>query len=258
MKEVIEAWTKPKHIKIDFGREQVESSEDRIVVSIELRRQWSKYGGFHLTSIGMNWILCSFKTEEFVEEILNGGPWYVGGYIIGMDRWSSFFDPYSFKGISDPIWIRFPCLSLYYWDEDNIARIASRFGIPMYIDGNTFRWGKQEFTRFCVKINLEKKLLNGLWVEGSAGRFFQQVEYEKVDLLCYHYGRAGHDKVECPDGVVQGITDQNISKPAADKDEAMKIIPEANPAVMSQNTARGYMFNSRINILLRIKVLEDK
>ncbi|KAI0513418.1 hypothetical protein KFK09_009438 [Dendrobium nobile] len=262
MKEVIEAWTKPKHIKINFDREQVELSEDGIAVrlnsdmeeknkqvlrhsvvikvlgnnvlfpvcSIELRRQWRKYGGFHLTSIGMNWILCSFKTEEAVEEILNGGPWYVGGYIVDMDRWSSTFDPYSFKGISAPIWIRFPCLSLYCWDEDNIARIASRFGIPMYIDGNTFRWGKREFARVYV-IDLEKKLPNRVWVEGSAGRFFQRVEYEKVDLLCYHCGRAGHDKIECPYGVVQGITYQNISKLAANTDEAMKTIPEANPAM---------------------------
>ncbi|KAI0519669.1 hypothetical protein KFK09_007123 [Dendrobium nobile] len=45
-----------------------------------------------------------------------------------MERWSPTFDPYSFKGIFAPVWIRFLCLSLYCWDEENLVRIASRFG----------------------------------------------------------------------------------------------------------------------------------
>ncbi|KAI0524473.1 hypothetical protein KFK09_003843 [Dendrobium nobile] len=241
LNEDFKAWTKPKHIKINLKKEKVELSEDGVAVKLNLKIEeknkhvlrhsvWSKYGGFHLTSIGMDWILCSFRTEEAMEEILNGGMWFVGGHIFGMDQWTSAFDPYSFKGVSAPIWIRFPCLPLYYWDEDNIVRIASRFGTPMYIDGNTFRWGKREFARVCVKIDLEKKLPNGVWVEGSAGRYFQRVEYEKVDLFCYHCGRAGHNKTECPEEVVQGITDQAIMKYVAD--ESRNIILEANPSVI--------------------------
>ncbi|XP_020687221.1 uncharacterized protein LOC110103014 [Dendrobium catenatum] len=161
-----------------------------------------------MTSIGMNWILCSFKTNEAVDEVLNGGPWYVNGYIVGMDRWSPIFDPYSFKGISAPVWIRLPCLPLYYWDEDSFARITSRIGTPLYLDGNTFRWGKREFARICVKIDLEKKLPNGVWIDGLAGRFFQRVEYEKLNLLCYHCGRARHELNACPEKVVLGIKNQ--------------------------------------------------
>ncbi|KAI0493897.1 hypothetical protein KFK09_024024 [Dendrobium nobile] len=198
--------------------------------SLELRRQWSKYGGFHLTSIGMDWILCSFKTEEAVEEVLNGGPWFIGGHIVGMDRWNGEFDPYSFKGITAPIWIQFPCLPLYCWDEDNLSRIASRFGTPMYIDGNPFRWGKRDFAQVYVKIDLEKKLSNGVWVEGSACRFFQWVEYEKVDLLCYHCGRVSHNKDDCPDEVTQGTRDQASSKVVADKPG--NVIPEASSGMI--------------------------
>ncbi|XP_028553176.1 uncharacterized protein LOC110103722 [Dendrobium catenatum] len=220
--EVIGVWSKPKHIRIDFKNEQVELSDDGIVVklnpvieaknsevlknsivikvlggnvpysvcSFDLRKQWNKFGGFHMTSISMNWILCSFKTCEAVDEVLNGGPWYVNGCIVA------------------PVWIRLPCLPLFCWDEDSLARIASRFGTPLYLDGNTFRWGKREFARICVKIDLEKKLPNGVWIDGLAGRFFQRVEYEKINLLCYHCGHAGHELKTCPEKVVLGIKNQ--------------------------------------------------
>ncbi|KAI0493888.1 hypothetical protein KFK09_024014 [Dendrobium nobile] len=239
--EVAEAWSKPKPIKISFNKDQVEFSEDGIAVklnadmeaknsqtlknsvvikvlgnnvpfsicSTELRRQWSKFGGFHLTSIGINWILCSFHTSEVVEEVLNRGPWYVNGFIVGMDRWSAAFDPNTFKGVSAPVWVRFPCIPLYCWDEDNIARIASCLGTPMYIDGNTFRWGKREFARVCVRIDLEKKLLNGVWVDGSAGR----------DIY--------------PENVSIGIQNQALKEKEVVKENGEKIMPESKTSVIS-------------------------
>ncbi|KAI0496446.1 hypothetical protein KFK09_022763 [Dendrobium nobile] len=186
--------------------------------SLELRKQWSKYGGFHLTLIGMDWILCSFRMEEAVEEILIGGPWFIGKHIVGMDRWTAEFDPYSFKGITAPIWIRFPCLPLYCWDEDNLTRIASQFGTPMYIDG-------------------------------SSGRFFQRVEYEKVDLLCYHCGRVGHNKNECPDEVAQRISDQATSKLVAEKPG--KTIPEANSGMIKSEYDPWIHFHFKNNCFVK-------
>ncbi|PKU68139.1 hypothetical protein MA16_Dca015641 [Dendrobium catenatum] len=267
--EVSDAWMKIKPIKISINKEKFDFSEDGVAVrlnadkeaknsriiknsivikvlgnnvpfpvcSVELRRQWSKYGGFHLTSLGMNQILCSFKSSEVVDEILNRGPWYVNGCIVGMDKWTPEFDPNSFKGISAPIWIKLPCLPLYCWDEDSIVRIASCLGSPMYLDGNTFRWSKREFARVCVKIDLEKKLPNGVWVEGIAGRFFQRVEYEKVDLLCYQCGKVGHESKTSPDNVKIGIQDQ--SKKMTDKATGERLKPDVEGNNSITNTEYG-------------------
>ncbi|XP_028550194.1 uncharacterized protein LOC110093001 [Dendrobium catenatum] len=169
-----DAWQKTKHTKITADKLITELSKDGIAVKlnaekevlnseilrhslVELRKQWNKFGNFHMTSIGLNWILCSFKSLEAMEEVLSGGPWFVGGYIVGMDKWSPYFNPKSFKGISAPVWIRLPCFPLYCWDEENIIHFASRIGAPMLLDGNSFKWGKREFA-WCGKVGHDSKV----------------------------------------------------------------------------------------------------
>ncbi|XP_028550963.1 uncharacterized protein LOC110093943 [Dendrobium catenatum] len=88
--EFIKAWKKPQHIKILFNSDLAKMSDDGITVklnaewevmnaqvlkyslvikvlgdkitfpmcSLELRRQWNKFGSFHMISLGINWILC--------------------------------------------------------------------------------------------------------------------------------------------------------------------------------------------------------
>ncbi|XP_020689854.2 uncharacterized protein LOC110104908, partial [Dendrobium catenatum] len=214
--EVSEAWSKPKPIKLSFNKNMVERSEDGIAVKLnsdmELKNSQVLKNSVAIKVLGNNVPFSVCSTELRKQWVLNGGPWYINGFIVGMDRWTAAFDPNSLKGISAPVWVRFPCLPLYCWDEDQIARIASCLGTPIYVDGNTFGWSKREFVRVCVRINLEKKLMNGVWVDGSAGRFFQRVEYEKMELLCYQCGRVGHKKELCPDNVLIGIQNQSLKE----------------------------------------------
>ncbi|KAI0524605.1 hypothetical protein KFK09_003982 [Dendrobium nobile] len=226
----INAWSRPQRIKINFDTNSTVMSSDGLAVklnteleitnskilqnsivlkvlgknipfstcSIELRKQWNRFGNLHLTSLGMNWILCSFKTTTAME-VLSGGPWYIGGHIIGLDKWSPSFSPLSLKGLTAPVWICFPHLPLHCWDETNIAMIASRIGTPLFFDGNSFSWSKMEFARVCVRINLENKLPSGIWVDGLGGRFFQKVEYEKLSSFCYNCAKIGHLNLVCLD-----------------------------------------------------------
>ncbi|PKU87597.1 hypothetical protein MA16_Dca016916 [Dendrobium catenatum] len=133
-----------------------------------------------MTSLGMNWILCSFKSEEAMEEVFNGGPWFVGGYIVGMDKWTASFNPNSFKEITAPVWICFPSLPLYCWDEENISRIVSRIGVPMYVDGNSFRWSKHEFARVCVRLNLKTAFLKVFGLTALLEGFFSKLNMRRL------------------------------------------------------------------------------
>ncbi|KAI0507245.1 hypothetical protein KFK09_013367 [Dendrobium nobile] len=199
-------WSNKPYIKLNFKREEVVLSKDGKAVSLdesaevlnakwlehslvakvfgkdilshlvawELRRQWAHYGQFHFTTLGMGWYLCSFKTLEAMEGVLSGGPWFVNNHIVGMERWSMEFSPSSMKGLTSPIWIRMPQLPLHCWDEKNVAMIASMVGDPLMLDGNMFQWGRREFARVCVRMELDKPLPLGVWVEGLGGRFFKK------------------------------------------------------------------------------------
>ncbi|XP_020693670.1 uncharacterized protein LOC110107682 [Dendrobium catenatum] len=135
------------------------------VISSELRRQGSQFGKFHLTMLGMGWVLCSFPESDQMEAVMANGLWFLNGYIIGMDEWPQTFSPTSLKGLTALIWIRLSNLPLHCWDNINICRIASMIGKPYLLDGNMFQWGRREFRKVCVQIKLDAKLPLGVWVE---------------------------------------------------------------------------------------------
>ncbi|KAI0516022.1 hypothetical protein KFK09_008694 [Dendrobium nobile] len=167
------------------------------VISIELRKQWSRIGKFHLTQLGLGWVLCAFEEQESLEEIIASDPWYVNGNIVGMDRWTASFSPTSFKELIAPIWIRMPNLPLQCWDEVNVCRIASMVGYPYLIDRNMFQWSRREFARVCVRVKLDEQLPLGVWVEGELGKFYQNIEYERLPTFCFKCGKLGHLREEC-------------------------------------------------------------
>ncbi|XP_028550871.1 uncharacterized protein LOC114579679 [Dendrobium catenatum] len=190
------AWVKPPHIKLNYKMDSTPLSEDGIAILMDSISEKANSQVLR-NSLEIKVLGNNIPFPEAVEEILEGGPWYIGGNIIGLDKWSPNFSPETLKGLTAPIWIRLPCLPLHCWDEENICRIASKIGSPIYLDGNSFKWGKREYARVCVRLNLDEKIPKGVWIEGLHGRSFQKVEYERISSLYYHCGKLGHTKNHC-------------------------------------------------------------
>ncbi|PKU77542.1 Uncharacterized protein MA16_Dca018037 [Dendrobium catenatum] len=164
----------------------------------ELKRRWFHFGEFEIVTIAPNSFICVFESLEARDAVLSGGPWIVGGNIVGMDRWSPSASPNSLHGLHSPIWIRLPQLPLMYWDISNITRIANMLGDPLWMDSHTSTWGRSSFARICVRIDLSQQLMPGVWINGIHGRFFQRVEYEGLTNFCFECGFIGHVKGNCP------------------------------------------------------------
>ncbi|KAI0526839.1 hypothetical protein KFK09_002431 [Dendrobium nobile] len=201
------------------------------MVSLDLRRQWNGFGKFHLTGLGRGWMLCSFEDPAAVENILSGGPWWVRGQVVGLDKWSTSFNPNSLKGISAPVWIRLPNLPLQCWDEVNICRITLMVGKPFLLDGNMFQWSRREFARICVRIHLDIKLPKGIWVEGISGKFFQAVEYESLSKICEECGRIGHVVNNCSEVKIDTVS---LNAYASEAFKTGKLMSEAKTVVNTE------------------------
>ncbi|KAI0488433.1 hypothetical protein KFK09_028264 [Dendrobium nobile] len=228
------AWRKPEHVPIQNPEERNALFNDWITIDLnmeyvmanvakleravvgkilgrrvsffllknKIQRQWGRFGEFQLTTLGHDCFICVFGSTEARNAILCGGPWFIEGNIVGLDRWTPQFSPESMEGLSSPVWIRLPNLPLQYWDDCNIARIASKIGVPLWIDAQTGNWGRREYARVCVRMCLDWKLQSGIWINGMNGRFYQKVEYEGIGILCYGCGKVGHWKEFCPSRAV--------------------------------------------------------
>ncbi|XP_020675165.1 uncharacterized protein LOC110094304 [Dendrobium catenatum] len=127
--------------------------------------------------MGSDCFLCWFVNMEARDNVLIGGPWYVAGQIIGVER--------------------LPNLPLEYWDEANLARLARGIGEPLLMDEQTKLWNRCAFARICIRLDLSKRLPKEIWAHGLEGAFFQPIEYECIPLICLKCGRVGHKAELC-------------------------------------------------------------
>ncbi|KAL0919933.1 hypothetical protein M5K25_009024 [Dendrobium thyrsiflorum] len=164
----------------------------------ELRRQWTHFGEFQIITTAPSAFICIFSSAAARDAVLQGGPWLIGGSLLGMVRWTSDYVPNSLAGLHSSVWVRLPQLPLLYWDVTNLNRMANFIGEPLWLDSHTSTWGRSSFARMCVRLDLSKPLLPGIWIKGLHGRFFQRIEYEGLSNFCFACGMIGHTVDRCP------------------------------------------------------------
>ncbi|KAL0916226.1 hypothetical protein M5K25_013719 [Dendrobium thyrsiflorum] len=126
-----------------------------------------------LLSVALLIVACLLLRQTLPQQReLPGGPWYINGHIIGVDKWTPQFST-SLKGLTSPIWVRMPHLPLLCWDQVNVTRVASMLGTPLWIDGNMFQWSNREYARVCVRMALDNQFPMGVWVEGKVGHLIE-------------------------------------------------------------------------------------
>ncbi|KAL0927645.1 hypothetical protein M5K25_001840 [Dendrobium thyrsiflorum] len=133
---------------------------------------------------------------SFREDFLDKEASTSAGHVLKVSRFFSTSFGIKNSGLEE-VWIHLPQLPLNCWNEFNIAQIASRVGIPLFLYGNMFNWWRREFARICVRVNLDAQLPTGIWIEGAQVRFFQRIEYEKISSFCFSSGKIGHSHLTC-------------------------------------------------------------
>ncbi|XP_075652007.1 uncharacterized protein LOC142622427 [Castanea sativa] len=123
---------------------------------------WKPAGRLDCVDLGKDYFLMRFGLMEDYNNVLNGGPWFIGEHFLSIRRWEPNFKPAKASCSSVAVWIRLPKLPFEYYEIEVLKEIGNAIGPVLRIDSNTT----------------------------SEARGFRS--------LCFLWGRVGHRKDTCP------------------------------------------------------------
>uniref|UniRef100_A0A2N9G3W3 CCHC-type domain-containing protein n=1 Tax=Fagus sylvatica TaxID=28930 RepID=A0A2N9G3W3_FAGSY len=189
LKQKIKApWCTSLIVKV-FGR-----SVGYVFLVNKLKIMWKSSGNFSCVDLGLGFFLIRFETKEGFEEVLKGGPWFIGEHFLSLRPWVPNFRASEASVSSIAVWVRLPELPVEYYHKDSLFQIGSGLGPVLRVDINIAARTRVRFVRLCIQLDIDKPLTRTVRV----GKTRLAVIYEGVSLLCFHCGKIGHRREWCP------------------------------------------------------------
>ncbi|KAK3198505.1 hypothetical protein Dsin_021920 [Dipteronia sinensis] len=145
--------------------------------------------------------------NEDLNYVLTSGPWVIANQYLVAQRWKPNFVPGEDSIQSMSIWVRLSKLPMEWMDSDLLWNIGGMLGKMCKVDLITKTQACDRFARICVEIDISKPLLGALSIDDRSIR----VEYESLGLVCFTYGRYGHSKDNCREGLAEPIVEDTFA-----------------------------------------------
>ena len=101
------------------------------IMKDKLSRIWKLKVGFDMIDIGNDFFVVKLNLDEDRKKIIENGPWMIFDHYLIIQTWTlAFVSP---STMIDPtmVWIRFPGLNLYFYDESILLAGCS---IPFFVN----------------------------------------------------------------------------------------------------------------------------
>lgn len=134
-----------------------------------------------------------FELVEDFDNVLKGGPWFIGGHYLTIRAWEPNFKPSLASCDRVEVWVRLPELPFEYYEPCVLQEIGVAIGPVLRIGATTATGVRGRFARICVQIDLSKPLARKILLEGV----IQEVQYEGINALCFSCACVGHRKEWC-------------------------------------------------------------
>lgn len=187
----------------------------------KLMAMWCPNEGIQLLDLQDGYFFVKLGCEEDYLKIMLQGPWSVKGQYLTIFPWERSFNTKVENIQSVATWIRVLGLPPDYFHEDILKEIVKQFETDLKADDHTLKSLRGQYARIAVKLDLRKELTTVVWVDDIP----YQIQYEKLNRICYNCCHYGHYMEECKEikrnsshaaksQQVPGTPDQNTNFPA--------------------------------------------
>lgn len=150
-----------------------------VTMKDRFHKLWKLAMDFDLMDIGYGFYMVKFDIEDDRSKVINGGPWMNFDHYLTIQCWSPDFIAPTAKIDRTMVWIRFPGVNLYYYDESVLLALAAAIGKPIKVDSNTLDICRGRFARVCVEIDLNIPVIGKVWLKD----YWCKVEYEGLHRI---------------------------------------------------------------------------
>lgn len=159
---------------------------------------WGNGKEIDLRPAGKNLFIIQFPDEAARDKVLEGGPWYIKGQFLVLQKWEAGMETLELNLSRLPVWIQFSNIPLELFTKTGLSYIASAVGIPLYCDKITAYQKRLAFARICVEIDVSDNIPEVIEVEMKNGNIVYV--YTKVSWLPQKYWKCkifGHSDKSC-------------------------------------------------------------
>lgn len=164
----------------------------------KLNRDWARTGPIQIIDMPRGFYAVKFSKEDDYNHVLFEGPWMIADHYILIQRWRRNFLSSARVVKKVVVWVRIPDFPLELYNKKFLTRLGASLGMLLKINQLTSIHSRGKFARICVEMDLEKPVVPQVRVRSE----ILKLEYEGLQIICFHCGVCGHKESECNRKVV--------------------------------------------------------
>ncbi|KAL8519998.1 hypothetical protein ACS0TY_010797 [Phlomoides rotata] len=161
-----------------------------------MKRAMASARGFDAREIRKNLFSFQFNSKENMRAVLAREPWHFDKNVVMLQELERGSQPLTIDLKYAAFWARIYDLPMVARNTGSITLIAGKIGDMVEIDSPSLE-GFGRSVRVKIKINLNKPLKNGIYLEIPRGKkLWINFKYERLPSFCYFCGTLGHMRKE--------------------------------------------------------------